>query len=99
MAKHDVYSNPDGAGFLLDVQTDLLDGLNTSVVVPLMPRGDAPVSADRLNPSFQIEGAEVVMVTQFLAAVPASILSTPIANLSNQFSDITNALDMVFQGF
>ena len=58
MAKYDVYPNPEGAGYLLDTQTDLLDGLNTRVVVPLLP-----------------------------------------TNLSQSFADITNALDMVFQGF
>ena len=99
MAKHDVYPNPDGAGYLLDVQADLLDGMNTRVVVPLLPRSDAPVRAERLNPTFEIAGGEVVMVTQFLAAVPVSILTVPVANLSARFADITNALDMVFQGF
>ena len=99
MAKHDAYPNPSGTGYLLDVQTDLLDGLNTRIVVPLMLLDEAPTPAKRLNPVFQIGGQRVVMVTQFLAAVPISDLKTPVANLSGQFFDITNALDMVFQGF
>jgi toxin CcdB len=99
MAKYDVCRNLNGAGFLLDVQADLLDGLNTRIVVPLLPAKEAPTPAKRLNPSFEIEGARFVMATQFLAAVPASILSAPVSNLSNRFDDITNALDMVFQGF
>ena len=37
MARFDVYASPDGSGCLLDVQADLLDSLNTRVVVPLMP--------------------------------------------------------------
>jgi toxin CcdB len=99
MARYDVYPNPDRAGYLMDVQADLLEGLNTRVVVPLLPRAMAPTPAERLNPTFPIEGSEVVMATQFLAAVPASILDAPIANLSGHGIDITNALDMVFQGF
>jgi len=39
------------------------------------------------------------MGTQFLAAVPISILKVPVGNLSEQYLKITNALDMVFQGF
>jgi len=39
------------------------------------------------------------MVTQFLAAVPVSILLQPVDNISDRFADVTNALDMVFQGF
>lgn len=99
MARHDVYPNPGGPGYLLDVQADLLDGLNTRIVVPLFPEKDAPQPAARLNPVFEIEGLRIVMTTQFLAAVPASILKTPVTNLSGQFAEITNALDMVFQGF
>jgi toxin CcdB len=68
-------------------------------VVPLLPTNLAPVPAQRLNPLFVIDGMTVVMVTQFLAAVPVSILAAPVANLSRSFADITNALDMVFQGF
>ncbi|MBT6096734.1 MAG: hypothetical protein HOH04_17750 [Rhodospirillaceae bacterium] len=45
--------------------------------MPPITRSDAPVSAEKLNPIFQIDGAEVIIVTQFLAAVPTSILSTP----------------------
>lgn len=83
----------------MDVQTDLLDGLNSRVVVPLLPVNDAPKPAERLNPSFVINGHHVVMVTQFLAAVPVSILLQPVDNISDRFADVTNALDMVFQGF
>lgn len=98
MARYDVYANPNGSGYLLDVQADLLDGLNTRVVVPLLPKNQAPKPADRLNPIFEINGEQVIMVSQFLAAVPVSILQNPIANISENIP-ITNALDMVFQGF
>ncbi len=99
MAKHDVYANPDGPGYLLDVQSDLLDPLNTRVVVPLFPLAEAPHPAKRLNPIFEIEGSDVVMVTQFMAAVPVNILQERVTNISAQFAEITDALDMVFQGF
>jgi toxin CcdB len=97
MAKYDVY--PNGTGYLLDVQTELLDTLNTRVVVPLFPIMEAPEPAKRLNPVFEIDGAEVVMVTQFLASVHQSILKNPSKNLSRHSDEITNALDMIFLGF
>ncbi len=99
MAKHDVYPNPNGSGYLLNVQADLLDGMNTRIVVPLLPMKDAPTPAKDLNPIFNIENNQVVMVTQFLAAVPVSILSNSSANLSEQYTEITRALDMAFQGY
>jgi toxin CcdB len=57
MAQYGLFRDPDSEGYLLDVQTDLLDGLNTRVVVPLLPKEQAPTPAQRLNPTFEIEGA------------------------------------------
>ena len=37
MARYDVYANPNADGYLLELQTDLLDELKTRVVVPLIP--------------------------------------------------------------
>ena len=99
MAKYDVFLNPAGPGYLLDVQADLLEMLNTRVVVPLMPRVDAPKPATRLNPVFEIEGSEVVMVTQFLASVPRSILNGRVGRLHEEADQITAALDMLTLGF
>ncbi len=77
MARFDVYINPDGQGCLLDVQADLLSHLNTRVVVPLLPLSLAPKPAQNLNPCFKVNGDILVMTTQFMAAVPASILKKP----------------------
>lgn len=99
MPKYDVFPNPSGDGFLLDVQTDLLSDLNTRVVVPLLPKSSAPKPATRLNPVFEIDGEPVVMVTQFMAAVPVGILKSQVCNLSDDFDQITVAIDMLMQGF
>lgn len=98
MARYDVYDSPDSAGYLLDVQADLLDSLNTRVVVPLLPIGAAPTPAKRLNPVFDIQAEQYVMVSQFLSAVPCSILKTPVTNLVQHDTAITGALDMVLTG-
>lgn len=99
MARHDVYPNPDGPGYLLDLQSDLLSALNTRVVAPLMPQASAPQPAAWLNPIFEIDGEAVVLVTQFMAAVPCTILRTPVASLDAEHEAITRAVDMVIQGF
>ena len=45
-------------------------------------------------------GADVViMATQFLAAVPSSILETPAGTLSDHHDDIVAAVDFLMQGF
>lgn len=99
MARFDVFPNPDGPGALLNVQADLLEGLNTRLVVPLLPLDQAPAPAKRLNPVFEIEGTDMVMVTQFMAAVPSHILRGRIGNLTPLSDQITVALDMALQGF
>jgi len=99
MPKYDVFPNPSGDGYLLDVQTDLLSDLNTRVVVPLMPTSSAPKPATRLNPVFDFENQPFVMVTQFMAAVPTSILKTSVGKLDDEFEKITSAIDMLIQGF
>ena len=99
MARFDVFPNPGGSGYLLDVQADLLDGLNTRIVVPLLPTASAPKPARRLNPIVEINAIPHVMVTQFVAAVPIAILRNPVTSLANQDVAIGNALDMVLVGF
>jgi len=71
MARFEVFANPGGTGYVLDVQADVLSELNTRVVVPLLPLTLAPVPADRLNPVFNIGDAPHVMVTQFMLRFPA----------------------------
>ncbi|WP_268967066.1 CcdB family protein [Ochrobactrum soli] len=55
--------------------------------------------AKRLNPSFEIEGEEHVLVTQFMSAIPVSVLKERVTNLSASHDDIVSALDMAFHGF
>lgn len=99
MARFDVYRNPEGGGYLLNVQADLLDHLNTRVVVPLMPLSIAPSAAETLNPVFKVEDQDVLMATQFLAAVPAGLLKKPALNLADCRNEINAALDLLFHGF
>ena len=99
IARFNFFELEDEAGYLLDVQSDLLSSLNTRVVVPLIPRSSAPVSAQRLNPIFSIKDQELVMATQFMAAVPVRELRSPAGNLADWRGEISAALDMLFLGF
>jgi toxin CcdB len=101
MGRFDVYGRPGqgGAGYLLDVQADLLQDLNTRVVVPLLPPDVAPKPARSLNPAFEIDGQPYVMLTQFIAAVPAKELRKPLLSLEPRSDDIMRALDMLLIGF
>jgi len=105
MARFDVYRNSgthaEDTPYLLDVQSDLLHGLETRVVVPLRRRDRFPVVKlpDNLTPAFEVEGIECFMETPKLAAVPLRLLKTPVASLADNRFQITAALDFLFQGF
>lgn len=98
MGRYRVYANREGEGALLDVQADLMSHLSTCVVVPMLPEQAAPRAARVLNPVFEVAGAPHVMVTQFIAAVPRSLLGAEVADLRGQAHDIVSALDCLFQG-
>ena len=98
MARFDVYRLADGS-YALDCQADTLSYLNTRFAVALWPPDEAPVAATRLNPTFEIEGQPVIMVTQFAAALPISELRERVTSLSAEHFKIIGALDFLTGGF
>lgn len=98
MARFDVHPNPDGFGYLLDCQADILSWLSTRFVVPLVPPEEAPRVA-HLNPAFLIDDREYVMATQLAGAIPARALDDPVVSLADQHGTIMNALDMLLTGY
>lgn len=86
MTQFDVYLNPnadtrDAVPCLLDVQSDLLDGLATRVVVPLIAVEEMAVAARDLNPQFRVKSVAVVMSTAGLAGVSARSLGDKVVSL------------------
>lgn len=98
MARFDVY-RAEEYGYLLDVQADIIGDLNVHAVVPLMPLDVAPPPARRLNPIFDLGEAPHSMVTQYIASVPSAALGQPVTNVKSRAPEVTDALDMLFQGF
>lgn len=99
MARLDVYARRGEPGYLLDCQADLLSQLTSRFVVPLLPPQQAPHPAERLNPTFEVAGAPMIMVTQFAAAVPVRELGELTTSLDDQHIMIMNALDMLLTGY
>ena len=99
MGRYDVYPNQLGSGYLLDVQADILQPLNTRAVVPLLPLSEAPKPAKMLNPIFDIGGEPHTMVMQYIAAVHGRELQNPTCGLQQRCDDIVAAIDFLFDGF
>lgn len=105
MARFEVYANPGGHAattpYLLDVQSDLLDGLDSRMVIPLRRIKHFPKVklSSRLTPVLTIEGDDFLLETPKMGAVPQRILKSPVTSLAQEQAQITAALDFLFQGF
>jgi toxin CcdB len=99
MARFDVHRNPEGAGYVINCQSDLFSNYKVRVVVPLLPPTIAPKIVSRLNPVFEIEGHPMVMVPHFIASIPVTILGPMVLNLEKEELAIQGALDMLTSGF
>ena len=97
MARFDLYRVE--VGLVLDIQTDLLDGLTTRLVVPLLPLDGAPKPAGTLNPILDVGGQLYSLQPQMMAAVSHNALGRPVDNLLRHYDRIVAAIDMIFNGF
>jgi toxin CcdB len=96
MAQFDVHRLGDG--LVVDCQSDLLRHIASRLVVPLVPRSDAPMPAHRLNPVFEIASVDYVMVTESAGAVRTQQLGPVIESLADRSFEITGALDILISG-
>jgi toxin CcdB len=104
MAQLDVYENPNPATqeeipYLLDVQTSLLEGLVSRVVVPLVKASAMGKAAQRLNPRFTVGQTEVIMSTAEVAGIPTRLLGQKVDSLADRRGEIIAALDFLFSGY
>lgn len=105
MARFDIYPNPgshrDTTPYLLDVQSNLLDGLDSRMVIPLRSLEHfAKVKLPaRLTPVLEINGKDYLLETPKMGAVPNRLLKNSAASLSEHQDQITDALDFLFQGY
>ncbi|MFM7708562.1 MAG: CcdB family protein [Gammaproteobacteria bacterium] len=82
------------------MQSDLLDGLDSCVVIPLRRREHFPAVplADRLTPALSISGAEFILETPKMGAVPRRALGAPLVSLAAERAQVTAAMEFVFRG-
>ena len=84
---------------LLDIQSNLLDELRTTIVIPMSPSSISGASAiTKLCPQIDIDGKSYIAMTQQLAGVDRSILGKETYDLSAYRSEIIAALDFILSG-
>jgi toxin CcdB len=99
----DVVANPVASEaahwpYLLVLQSDLVSGLPSTVVAPLVPRANM-IGAGRLHPILVVDGREFWLATHELFAVDKRVLRDTVASLSEQRDAIMGAIDFSFIGF
>lgn len=105
MACFDVFPNTGSHAnttpYLLDVQSELLDGLDSRMVVPLrsLEHFSKVKLPARLTPVLIIHGKDYLLETPKMGAVPQRILKSPVTSLVDEQTRITAALDFLFQGY
>lgn len=99
MARLDAHLNPEGPGWLLDVQADPLSHYRTRIVVPLIPRDLTTSPVRFLNPVLRTPHGDAVMLTERLFAVPSIILGVSQFSAAGDDNAIKCAPDMAFDGF
>jgi toxin CcdB len=105
MARFDIYSNPGrnqkSIPFLVDVQSNVISGLASRIVIPLRPLSSfAPMSLpEELFPMIDVNGTRYVLDTPQLGAIPSRELTSKIASAKDQQADIQAALDRVFGAY
>ncbi len=103
MARFDVRTNlhrasRDSVPYLLELQTDLLAGLGTRLVAPLVPAARFGPPASRLNPVLRIGARNFVMDTALVAGIPATQLGERVVSLSERSPELLGALDFLVSG-
>jgi toxin CcdB len=104
MAQFTVYQNANTQTkklfpYLLDVQSDLLNELQTSVVVPLALANKKTKTISRLTPQLKINGENFIMLTPQLAGINKKDLGKIVTNLSESRNEIISAIDFLITGF
>jgi len=85
--------------YLLDVQADLLDSLDTLVVIPLAPKAAARRALlAQLMPVVRVKNRDFLAYTPQLAGLARSKLGPRVANLAEAREAIISALDLLLTG-
>lgn len=104
MAQFFAYQNPNPATreqfpCLLDIQSNLLDELRTTIIVPLSPSESvAHITISKLNPTIEIDGDSYTAMVQDMAGMDRRQLGRELCDLTHYRSEIVGAVDFVLSG-
>ncbi len=103
MKQFDVYTNTDSDTnqaypYFLDVQTELLEVLNSRVVIPLTTVLPDKGLANNICPKVDINEEQYYLLTYQITTVSRSFLKKHESSLLLNRTDIINSLDFLISG-
>ena len=104
MPQFSLYKNQDKASsraypYFVNVQADLLNSLDSRMVIPLTPIDLLETKApSHLCPIIHIEEGDFVILTQQMTSVPMKVLEEEVNDLSAFRNEIIGALDFLITG-
>ncbi|VAW58431.1 hypothetical protein MNBD_GAMMA11-156 [hydrothermal vent metagenome] len=104
MSQFTVYKNKNSGTkknfpLLLDIQSDLLGQLHTTIVIPL---GKYSIVKEqvitKLCPIIEINGTKYAALTQQIAGIERVSLGTKVTNIPDYRSEFIDAIDLIISG-
>lgn len=85
--------------YLINVQNDILNELNSRIVIPLSPYTALDkTNAEKLCPVIDVENESFVLLTHQMASVPKASLKQKVISVENHRYEILGAIDFLLTG-
>ncbi len=104
MSQFTVYKNKNSKTkktfpYLLDIQSDLLDQIRTTIIIPLGKYSTVKEQViTKLCPIVEIDGVKFAALTQQIAGIDRTLLGTEVTNISDYRSEFIDAIDLIISG-
>ena len=98
MRQWGVHQLKGGRQLVLVIQSDMLQGIDTYLVAPLIAQASAPSLDRRLLPTILAGDDPLIALILSIASVPRSEIGAFVAFAEHARDEVTRALDMVLSG-
>jgi len=93
-------STKDAYPYLLDVQSQILESLETRLVIPLIVSSAMQnKQITRLTPTITIKGIDYLILTSQIAGISKKTLGHSIMDISDRRQEIVSAIDFLISGY
>ena len=85
--------------FFIDVQNDLLDSLNSRIVVPLTPRQSVTNPyPENLCPQIELDNKHYLILSHQITSISVNMLKKQIGSVAEKRDEIIAAIDFLVTG-